>query len=188
MGACSWVESRLFEVLGAWVPTVPEPEVKAFLATHAREHAWHAELWHDQLPTAGELTPECLTRPANHGIAALVTALVEPDGPGPTAERLVGAYRVLLPRMIAVYSAQLAAASPITDGPVLRALRLVLRDEVEEWIGGEAVLQTLLGTEEQVRSAASHQARLEWMMASSGGVTGPDAAGGGLAGQENGQP
>ncbi len=188
MGAYRWVESRLFEVLGAWALSVPELEVKPGLATHAAEHAWHAELWREQLPTAGGMTPESLTRSANEGIEAFFAALVEPDRPGHTIERLVGAYRVLLPRMIAAYSAHLAVASAVSDGPAIRVLRLVLRDEVEGWSRGEAVIQSLLGTEQQVRTAAGHQGRLEWMITAAGGVAGPDTAGSGFAGPENGQP
>ena len=188
MGADRWVESRLFEALGSWVPMVAEPEVQVFLAAQAREHAWHGELWQEQLPTAGELTPERLTTPANEGLAAFVTALADHEGSGHTIEKLVGAYRVLLPRVIAAYSAHLAATSAISDGPVIRALRLVVRDEVEGWSRGEALIHSLLRTEEQVRSAALHQARLEWAIALAGGVTGSDAAVGGFAGQGNGQP
>lgn len=188
MGAYRWVESRLFEVLGAWALSVPELEVKPVLAAHAREHAWHAELWLDQLPTVEGMTPESLTRPANEGIDAFFGALTEPDGPGRTIERLVGAYRVLLPRMIAAYSAHLGMAAPVCDGPVIRVLRLVLRDELEGWARGEEVIQALLGTEQQVRTAAEHQGRLEWMIAEAGGVAGSETADSGLAASQYGQP
>ncbi|MDP8975825.1 MAG: hypothetical protein M3N28_05560 [Actinomycetota bacterium] len=188
MGAYRWVESRLFEVLSAWALSVPELEIKPVLAAHAAEHAWHGELWGEQLPTAGGMTPESLTASANEGIDAFFAALVEPDGPGRTIERLVGAYRVLLPRMIAVYSAHLAVASAVSDGPAIRVLRLVLRDEVEGWSRGEAVIQSLLGTEKQVRTAAGHQGRLEWMITAAGGVAGRQTTGRGFAGHENGQP
>ncbi|HSH59852.1 MAG TPA: hypothetical protein VK988_09485 [Acidimicrobiales bacterium] len=188
MGAYRWVESRLFDVLGAWAISVPELEVKPILAAHAREHAWHAELWRDQLPTAGGMTPATLTSSPNEGIDAFFAALVAPHGPERTIERLVGAYRVLVPRMIAAYSAHLGVASGVSDGPVIRVLRLVLRDEVEAWSAGEAVIQALLGSETQVRTAAVHQGRLEWMIADAGGVAGLETTGSGFAGRQNGQP
>jgi hypothetical protein len=188
MGAYRWVESRLFEVLGAWALSVPELEVKPVLAAHAREHAWHAELWLDQLPTVEGMTPESLTTSANDGIDAFFVALREADGPGRTIERLVGTYRVLLPRMIAAYSAHLAAASPVCEGPVIRVLRLVLRDEMEGWSRGEELIQALLGTEQQVRTVALHQGRLEWMITEAGGVAGLEITGSGFAAPQNGQP
>jgi len=36
------VERRLFEVLGAWAPQIPEPEVKLFLRVESFRHARHA--------------------------------------------------------------------------------------------------------------------------------------------------
>ena len=32
IGHHAWVEQRLFETLGTWVPTTPEPEAKALVA------------------------------------------------------------------------------------------------------------------------------------------------------------
>ena len=187
MGAYCWLECRLFETVGAWVALVPEMQAKAVLAAHARRHAWHAELWRDQLPTAGDMTPDSLTSPADDGIAGLMTALDEaPEEPGHTIDRLVGSYRALLPRMITTYSAHLAVTSAVADEPTIRALRLVLEDELESWAEGEALLQSLLTTEEQISRAARHQGRLEGIIV--GGREKETTPGGGFAGVGNGQP
>ena len=53
VGHYKWIEMRLFEVLGGWVATVPELDVKMRLGTHTYHHAWHAELWHKRLPELG---------------------------------------------------------------------------------------------------------------------------------------
>jgi len=188
MGAYRWIESRLFEVLGSWAVSVPELEVKPVLAAHSHEHAWHAELWREQLPTAAGMTPEGLTMPANEGVDAFFTALAGPESAGQTVEKLVGVYRALLPRMTGAYTAHLDVASAVSDGPAIRVLRLVLHDELEAWRCGEAVIHSLLGTEQQVRAAALHQARLEWMLSACGGVTGPETTGSGFVGAESGQP
>ncbi len=171
LGSYRWMESRLFEALGAWAATVPELHVKPVLAVHAREHAWHADLWLERLPGVEHLGPDGLTAPASDPEAAFASALLEPDAPDRTIEKLVGAYRVLLPRMVTSYSEHLRASSEIADGPVIRALRLVLRDEVEGWCRGEELIQSLLVTEEQVGRAAEHQRRLESILA-----TGPAPA------------
>lgn len=163
-GAYCWLEGRLFETLGGWVAAVNEPEAKLALATHAREHAWHAELWQERLPSAGDLAPEQLVAPANDQVGAFAAAVAEPEGEDQTIEKLVGAYRVLLPRMVTAYSEHLRVTTEVADGPVVRALRLVLRDELEEWARGETLVQSLLRTEEDVRRAAGHQARLESML------------------------
>ena len=161
LGGYRWMESRLFEALGGWAATVPEVQLKPALAVHAREHAWHAELWLERLPRVAHLSPDGLTAPAGDREAAFASALLEPDAEDRTVEKLVGAYRVLLPRMVTAYSEHLRAASEIADGPVIRALRLVLRDEVEGWCRGEEMVQSLLLTQEEVLRAAEHQRRLE---------------------------
>ncbi len=161
--AYCWLEGRLFETLGAWVPTVVEPEAKLVLAAHAREHAWHAELWQERLPLAGDLAPDPLAAPSAEA-AAFTAAVSEPRSEDQTIEKLVGAYRVLLPRMIAAYSEHLRRTAEVADAPVIRALRLVLRDETEGWARGEGLVQSLLRTEANVRRAAGHQARLEAML------------------------
>ena len=186
MGGYRWLEARLFEALGAWAATVPEPEVKANLAADAHEHAWHAELWHERLPTAGDMTPDGLTVPAGEAAATFARALVEPEGEDQTIERLVGAYRVLVPRMIADYASHLGATSPVADRPVVRALRLVLRDELECWSRGEALIQSLLRTEDQARRAADRQAGLESLLVGDLGFAGPVWAGDGTGNLDSG--
>ncbi len=162
-GAYCWLETRLFQALGDWVATVPEPDVKVVLAGHAQEHAWHAELWQERLPLAPEMDPDRLTAPGEE-LSAFATALVEPEGEDHTIEKLVGAYRVLLPRLIVAYSQHLRATTEVTDGPTIRALRLVLRDDLDGWARGEELLQSLLSGEAEVRRAADRQARLEAML------------------------
>ena len=171
IGHYCWIEMRAFETLGAWSASVPEPEVRAMLATHSRQHAWHAELWHDLLPVIGEAGVERFIEPPTANVTAFVEALSASGTPELTIEKLAGAYRVLVPRAVTTYGQHLAGASPVSDGPTMRALRLVLADQGEHWREGEATLQTLLRSDADVDRAASHQARLEklWLAA---GLTG----------------
>ena len=97
VGHYKWIEMRLFEVLGGWVATVPELDVKLRLGTHTYHHAWHSELWHKRLPELREMNPERLTVPPNDEMVAFVDALTEPEAPDRTIEKLVGVYRVLHP-------------------------------------------------------------------------------------------
>lgn len=171
VGHYQWIEMRLFEVMGGWVQTVDNLEVKHLLATQSQHHAWHAELWHQQLPDLRELAPEQLVVPPNDRLTTFVEALAEPGGADGATETLVGIYRVLVPRLVAAYSRHLEAASALTDGPTIRVLELVLRDEMDDWREGEILLQSLLLSSETVRSAAERQARLEILLVAAGGVT-----------------
>ncbi|MGH9148998.1 MAG: hypothetical protein ACRD0F_01485 [Acidimicrobiales bacterium] len=152
------LERGLFEALGGWVATVPEPEVKLHLATHSRRHAWHADLCDDLLPAASGLD-----RPSGEPPPAVVALFGAVAAPTATLERLVGAYRVVLPRLLATYDRHCRRANPASDGPMVRALQRISADEVEEWRAGEAMVQECVREALGVRRAADHQVRLEEM-------------------------
>jgi hypothetical protein len=177
VGHYKWIEMRLFEILGGWVATVPELDVKMRLGTHCYHHAWHSELWHKRLPELREMNPDRLAVAPNEHLEAFVEALAEPEDPGQTIEKLVGVYRVLIPHKIAAYTYHLNNTSPITDAPTIRSLGFALGDEMEDWRNGEMLLQSLIETEEEVSRAAEHQRRLEALMLRAGGIAGPGSIG-----------
>ena len=168
---------RLFEVLGGWVATVPELDVKMRLGTHTYHHAWHAELWHKRLPELREMNPDRLTVPPNDELVQFVAALTEPEAPDQTIEKLVGAYRVLIPAKIAAYTYHLNNTSTITDAPTIRSLKFCLDDLFEDWRDGEMLLQSLMRTPDDVQRAADRQGRLAQLMHAAGGIAGPGSIG-----------
>jgi hypothetical protein len=177
VGHYKWIEMRLFEVLGGWVATVPELDVKLRLGTHTYHHAWHSELWHKRLPELREMNPERLTVPPNDEMVAFVDALTEPEAPDRTIEKLVGVYRVLLPHKISAYTYHRNNSSAITDAPTIRALDFALQDEFEDWRDGEMLIQSLLETDDEVQLAADRQAHLEKLLLAAGGIAGPGTIG-----------
>jgi hypothetical protein len=168
---------RLFEVLGGWVATVPELDVKLVLGRHTYHHAWHAELWHKRLPELREMNPERMTQPANDAFVTFMDAVREPEVADQTIEKLVGVYRVLIPRKIAAYTYHLNGTSRITDAPTIRSLKFALQDEFEDWRDGEMLLQSLLDTPEKLERAHRRQADLEALVVAAGGIAGPDSLG-----------
>jgi hypothetical protein len=151
-----WLERRLFEVLGGWVPTVPEPDVKLALRSHSFQHAWHAALWADLLPTSQH--GATASAAPDGALAPVLDAVAEPSG---TLARLVGAYRVVLPRVVTAYAGQVEEASPLSEGPLVRALNLMLADDVEAWRVGEGLVQRCLMSAADAELAARHAARIE---------------------------
>ena len=101
----------------------------------------------------------------------------DPEAPELTIEKLVGVYRVLIPRFIAVYTYHLNGTSTITDAPTIRSLKFILQDEFEDWRDGEMLLQSLIETDDEVQRAADHQAKLEKLMLKAGGIAGPGSIG-----------
>jgi hypothetical protein len=177
VGNYKWIEMRLFEALGGWVATVPELDVKLVLGRQCYHHAWHAELWNKRLPELREMNTERLTEPPNDAMVAFVDAVRDPEAPELTIEKLVGVYRVLIPRKIAAYTFHLNATSRITDAPTMRSLTFILQDEFEDWREGEMLLQSLISTPEEVERAANRQRELELLMLAAGGITGPGSIG-----------
>jgi hypothetical protein len=163
-GAARWLDGRLFEILGGWVASVAEPEVKIALAAQSSHHGWHATLWDERLPTlhdvdrAGWIAPAPGVEPAVERIAAATS----------TVERLVGVHRVLLPRLAAAHARHLEVASPLADAPTIRTLRLVLQDELDDQRTGERLLQSLLRSTADVERAAAHQAAVECLLVEAG--------------------
>ncbi|HET6728228.1 MAG TPA: hypothetical protein VFG96_02350 [Jiangellaceae bacterium] len=172
IGHYCWIEMRAFEVLGAWTARVPEPDVKAALATHSRQHGWHAGLWHDLLPVIGESSAVSFVEPPGVALVAFVEALAAPEAPELTLEKLVGVYRVLVPHAVGAYRHHLDGASPISDGPTIRALGLVLSDQLDQWREGEALVQAQLRSDSDVDRASSQQAHLERLLVAAGGIAG----------------
>ena len=183
VGIYKWIEMRLFETLGGWVATVPELDVKLVLGRHCYHHAWHAELMDKRLPELREMNTDRLCEPANPEMVAFVDAMREPDAPELTIEKLVGVYRVLIPRKIAAYTYHLNATSTITDSPTIRSLKFALQDEFDDWREGEMLIQSLIETPEDVERASRRAAELEVLMLRAGGIAGPGTLGDATEGQ-----
>jgi hypothetical protein len=164
-GGYSWVEHRLFELLGAWVSGESSPQARLLFDVHSQQHAWHARLFAERLPVLDGMDPASLTVVPSAGLER-VMALV--GRAGSTLSRLVGEGRFLLPRLVSGYTFHLARVAALADAPLIRALRLVLRDEVEAWQATEAMVQSLLVGPDEVRAAAEHLCSLEEELAGTG--------------------
>src|SRR5437763_9266495 len=170
VGHYKWIEMRLFEALGGWVATVPELDIKMRLGTHCYHHAWHSELWHKRLPELREMNPDRLCVPPNDAFVTFMDAIREPEAPELTIEKLVGVYRVLIPRFIAVYTYHLNGTSTITDSPTIRSLKFALQDEFDDWRDGEMLLQSLIDSPDKVDRGATRQAEIEKPELAAGGI------------------
>ncbi len=129
LGVIVWWERRLFEILGGWVASTPEPAVKLALARQSRHHAAHAAAVEAVLPETRDHDPASLVAAADPD----ASALVEPLAASTTTEaRLDVLVDDLLPRQLAACESFLAAASSVRDGPAIRALIFVLAEERAE--------------------------------------------------------
>lgn len=173
IGAYQWIEQRMFEILGGWVASEPIAEARLVFDVHSQQHAWHAELWADRLPVLDAVDPRTLTVTPSVEVDRLLVALAGGTpgtgaAAGGTLLRLVGVARVVLPRLVAGYGLHLRRAAPVADGPVVRCLRLVLRDEIEAWQTTETLVQTLVHRPHDIAVVTAHQQALEEKLAGIG--------------------
>jgi hypothetical protein len=176
IGAYRWAEHNLFGLTGSWVQEVADPEIRLHLDLVSGEHAWHAELWEDRLPVVDGVDADALAASVGSALEA-VYASVGPvlasvgaahrETPT-TSLQLAVLYRFLIPRLVATYEHHLGHAVPATDGPTIRILRMVMRDEIEAWQTGERLLQGALHGPEDVSAEAAVQVGLESIVVTAG--------------------
>jgi hypothetical protein len=189
VGAYQWTERRLFEVLGSWVASEPVTEAQLMFDVYSQQHAWHAELFAGCLPALDSVDPDSLTVPPSAEVDRVLLSLAggaatidpgahegqggnytagSPAPAGGTLLRLVGVGRVVLPRTVTGYALHLRRVRTVSEAPLRRCLRLVLRDELEQWQAIEAMIQMLLRRPHDVAVVTAHQQRLEEMVAGGG--------------------
>jgi hypothetical protein len=139
VGAARWLELRCFELLGGWVASTPEPDVKLAFARQSHHHAWHAELFERVLPAANGFSADGLVAPPDDAWVALLDDLT---GLTVTNDRLVGAYEVLMPAKLEEYARWHGAVDPVQDAPLRRWLGFVVMDERADLAEGRALLDS----------------------------------------------
>ncbi|MDQ4131757.1 MAG: hypothetical protein M3179_00785 [Actinomycetota bacterium] len=172
-GHCRWFEMRLFEVLGGWAEAEDDPRAKLLLRAHSFRHAWHAELWERRLPVSGPLEGSTLTVPASEEVSAVLEGLTAALSRSAGIERLSGLYRVVVPRLVETYTEHLERAGPVTEGPILRWLPLLVADEVAAGREGERLVEDLLATAENAERASPAEDRLAELVAEAGAIPSP---------------
>lgn len=166
LGHYAWAETRTFEALGAWTTTIGAPWAGR-LAAHANEHALHAEAWRRRFPELRELDLEAAVVPADPGLVSFFDALAALES---VADRLVGAYRVLLPHLVATYTRHLNRTSPVSDAPTQRSLRIALADDAAQIADGAVMLSVAIADADAVTRAGATQVALEQSLLAAGGI------------------
>jgi hypothetical protein len=176
LGGYQWVERRAFEVLGSWVATEAVPQARLLFDVQSQQHAWHAELFAERMPSIDGADAASYVLPPSAEVDRLFAVLGGGGVPGDASRpqaggtllRLVGLSRVLLPRLVAGYGRHLRRCVPVADAPVVRALRLTLRDDVEAWQAAESMVQGLVRRPNDVQVVTTHQQSLEERIAGGG--------------------
>jgi hypothetical protein len=144
------------------VSSTDDVDAKLLLDRHSQHHAWRAAQWWDRLPVVADVDRDALVVAPSAGMAAMLDELSRrPD----LVERLAGAYRVALPRVVSRYRVHQQLDGPAGDASVLRTLELLLPDASADWRDGEVLLQQHLSDPDAIERAAATVARLEQILA-----------------------
>lgn len=152
-----WVESKMFEILGTWVGSTTDVEIKLMLDRHSGHHAWRAGQWWERLPVLADVDRDALVAAAARG--SWHEPLRAVSAMSSTVSRLAGVYRVTLPRICAGYARHRSAVTTVSDGSIIRTLGILEPDLVADWLEGEDRLQMLL-TDRSAVAEARHAAEL----------------------------
>lgn len=144
-GRFAWLEDRIADVTGAWVASIDHSDARLVFGSRSHTHAWHAELWKARIPELRATDALAHVAPASPALSDFIDRLAAADS---TVERMVGTYRVLLPRLVTAYALLLRETNEVIDAPTVRTLRLVLEDTREEVREGEVVLRSLADASE----------------------------------------
>ncbi len=163
-----WIEKTLFSLLGSWVLTVQEPEIKIFLSESSLEYGSHAQLlsgrlWANYEPFEQHFPPAIPT------VIKFFEFINGADNIS-TIEKISSIYRVFLPRLIATYKIHLELGFEISEGPLLKVLRLIIVNELENWQKGEFLLQSLLISPKHIQEAGAFQLSLETLLVQGGSL------------------
>ncbi len=174
LGAYTWVEAALFELLGRTSADLSDDVAVAMTATHSRHHGWRAELWRGHLPLLGTAPPESFVAPPSSATRELFASLERGSAIGTLGDAvaLAGVYRVVVPSLLAVYAAHGEAASPVSDAPTVRTLRIIGFDAGHDLAEGELALQRLTAGSDAAEAVEGHVERLEAVVAAGGGLFG----------------
>ncbi len=145
VGRYCWLERRLFELTGGWATATGDgaasAEARVFLAAASRRHGSLAERWAARLPVRAGIDPSALILEPPDLPGEVADQLSDPAGASGARDHLGALVEVLLPWVAGQYETDLAAASPVCEGPVMEVLVAARRAAVGEIRGGLRLLE-----------------------------------------------
>jgi len=134
------------------------------LARHARQHAWHAEVWRDRLPELREVDVEALVVSPGGGIDEVLDRIDAALPDLGAAAIAAGWYRTVLPYLVVRSDRFAGRLSEVSDAPIRRWLGFVASDEVAAWREGEALVRSMLLNGTDLDEALTFHGELERLL------------------------
>ncbi|MGB3411945.1 MAG: hypothetical protein WBA45_12205 [Microthrixaceae bacterium] len=128
-GMYSWVERRMFQILGAWAADGSKPRLTVMFDDHSRRHWWHSTIWFDRLPELANVDADGLVRTPSPELAALLDEVAEMTD---TLERLTVGYQVVVTQLEATYRDELNRLDRVGNASARHWLGFILQNLSEE--------------------------------------------------------
>jgi len=125
LGALTWVEQQLADVLDGWVATTPEAAAAVAFARTSRHHQWHSELLVEVLATSPQLEAHDRIVAPTTGWQRAIDQLRAVDD---TQARLNAVARLIAPWLDREVGAIRDLANPVSDADHDRILGFVSLD------------------------------------------------------------
>lgn len=138
LGQLVWMERRLFERFGVWAGTCDHDALVVAYGESSRRHGWHAQVLHERLPELSVLDPEALVVAPGPATVELVDHLATLDE-AQDALRWWVSHRVVLPLLVTTLREERATVDPTAEPALDRWLRILVDDDVEELLDGDAL-------------------------------------------------
>lgn len=149
-----FLERRGMEILAAWMWTTGDLDAKMLVGLHSYEDTLHAD--HFFLRTK-ELRPGVPTygwEPKPLDLAPLDALCREVGRASTIGQKLLGLYGAFKPWLLRQYEAYLQASDSILEGPTIRLLEDVIRQEQRQIADGIELANEKLGDNDQARAEA----------------------------------
>ncbi len=137
-----YIEAQLMRVAAGKLACLPEWEIKCLLGRHLWQDSLHANEF--QLRLIDLRWPR--KAPLHPGQSTVRLLALLDESPG-SAALLTAIYRVVKPRLVAAYTAHLAAAAPLADEPTALILQRLIAEEQQHIREGQALLESLPGAD-----------------------------------------
>lgn len=166
-GAYSWVELRMFQILGSWAGSEADPRLSVMFDDHSRRHSWHSTVWFDRLPLLSNVDTEELVRAPSEAFAALLDELAELRDP---LERLSGGYEVMVTHLIVSYRQELDRLDPVGDATARHWLGFLLQNLTEELLQGASEIHDGVNDSEDLDQITSARKKFSEKLLRCGGI------------------
>ena len=169
LGRYRYAEMQFMELMGSWVYTMVDPEIKIGFGRHMFQDSVHADLLGKRIPELkGRSQHFHSIPPSDEFVRILEKVWKESD----ELLRMVGLYRVLKSELVSVYRRHLDHLELPADEPTGYILQLIADEEQDHIEWAEKTIERLLGGTKRDDEIAAWQKNLSRELQKAGGIWG----------------